>query len=167
MDMFYRPPVQRQSECRSLEDNYMNCLFQKALKDKVTKNNCKLDGILWFHLECPKAADQFDDPIEYKRKFRDFFAQNKAMADDYLEEKKNFQNVVDAYGHIKGYPEAIKHNPKGKALWEDLKHISGENGEINGQEIYDDDLLPYRSADIPSYLDSTAGIAKLTEKKSQ
>ncbi len=165
--MFYRPPVQRQTECRSLEDNYMNCLFQKALKDKVTRNNCKLDGILWFHLECPKAADQFDDPVEFKSVFRDFVAQNKAMAEDYLNEKGNFQSIEDAYGSIKGYPEAIKHNPKGKQLWDDIKHLGGDNGEINGQELSDDDLLAYRKGDIPSYLDSRAGIANLQEKTSQ
>jgi hypothetical protein len=35
MDYFYAPPLQRDDECAALEDNYMNCLMQKALKDKV------------------------------------------------------------------------------------------------------------------------------------
>ena len=81
MDIFYKPPLQRKVECRALEDNYMNCLFQKALKDKVLVNRCVLDSVLWFHLECPQASCKFDDPIEFKKKFRDFFAHNKSIAE--------------------------------------------------------------------------------------
>ena len=81
MDTFYKPPMQRRTECRALEDNYMNCLFQKALNDKVFVNRCVLDSVLWFHLECPRAAAKFDDPVEFNRKFRDFFAHNKSIAD--------------------------------------------------------------------------------------
>ena len=73
--MFYKPPMQRQQECNALEDNYLNCLFQKAVKDQVFNNKCDMDRILWFHLECPKKAGQFDDPIMFKKKFRDFFSQ--------------------------------------------------------------------------------------------
>ena len=54
MDLFYRPPLQRNDECEKLEENYMNCLYQKALNDKVYTNTCVLDSVLWFHLECPK-----------------------------------------------------------------------------------------------------------------
>jgi len=74
MDLFYKPPLQRFDECYGLEENYVNCLFQKALKDKVDKDLCILDSILWFHLECPKAAAKFDDPVEFKRKVHDFLA---------------------------------------------------------------------------------------------
>ena len=81
MDLFYKPPLQRPDECKTLEINYMNCLMQKALKDKVTTNRCVMDSILWFHLECPKAASKFDDPIEFKRKFRNFFTQQRAAAE--------------------------------------------------------------------------------------
>ena len=81
MDTFYKPPMQRNSECKALEDNYMNCLFQKALKDNVMVNRCVLDSVLWFHVECPKASAKFDDPVEFKKKFRDFFAQNKAISE--------------------------------------------------------------------------------------
>ena len=35
MDLFYKPPLQSKSECMALEKNYMNCLMQKAIKDKV------------------------------------------------------------------------------------------------------------------------------------
>ena len=81
MDTFYKPPLQRKVECDSLEDNYINCLFEKTQKDKVFNNRCVLDSVLWFHLECPKRAGEFDDPIEFKKKFRDFFAHNKSIAE--------------------------------------------------------------------------------------
>ena len=74
MDIFYKPPLQREDECDALEENYMNCLMQKALRDRVFNDRCKLDSILWFHLECPKSVSKFDNPIEFKRKWRDFFA---------------------------------------------------------------------------------------------
>ena len=74
MDIFYKPPLQREDECDALEENYMNCLMQKALRDRVFNNRCNLDSILWFHLECPKSVSKFDNPIEFKRKWKDFFA---------------------------------------------------------------------------------------------
>ena len=83
MNIFYKPPLQRKVECRALEENYMNCMFQKALKDKVMVNRCVLDSVLWFHVECPKDVAKFDDPIEFKRKFRDFFAANKSIAETF------------------------------------------------------------------------------------
>ena len=75
MDFFYKPPIQRRDECEVLEDNYMNCMLQKAMKDRVFNNKCVMDSILWFHLECPKARDAFDDPVEFRLKWRHFFAQ--------------------------------------------------------------------------------------------
>ena len=63
MDLFYKPPQQRPDECAALEENYMNCLLQKAMRDRVFNNRCVMDSILWFHLECPKAAAKFDDPV--------------------------------------------------------------------------------------------------------
>ena len=77
MDFFYKPPTQRADECGILEENYMNCLMQKSLKDRVVTNKCVMDSILWFHLECPKAASAFDDPSTFKLKFRDYFAHAK------------------------------------------------------------------------------------------
>ena len=84
MDIFYKPPMQRADECKALEENYMNCLMQKALKDKVLVNRCVLDSVLWFPLECPRAFGKFDDPVEFKKKFRDFFSQNKSIMEHQL-----------------------------------------------------------------------------------
>ena len=77
MDIFYKPPQERADECAALEENYLNCLLQKALKDRVLVNRCVLDSVLWYHLECPKSVVKFDNPFEFKRKFRDFFAEIK------------------------------------------------------------------------------------------
>ena len=81
MNIFYVPPLERPDECKALEENYMNCLMQKAMKDKVFTNRCVMDSLLWFHLECPKASQKFDDPVEFKRKFRNFFAYQRASAE--------------------------------------------------------------------------------------
>ena len=81
MDFFYKPPSQRPDECKALEENYMNCMLQKAMKDRVTNNKCVMDSILWFHLECPKAVQKFDDPDTFKLKFRDLFAVAKSDAE--------------------------------------------------------------------------------------
>jgi len=35
MDLFYKAPMQRPDECAALETNYMNCLLQKSMKDRV------------------------------------------------------------------------------------------------------------------------------------
>ena len=90
--------MQRRVECAALEDNYMNCLFQKAMNDKVMVNRCVLDSILWFHLECPKAASAFDDPMQFKRKFRDFFAHNKSIADATKNTTASAKRVAESYG---------------------------------------------------------------------
>ena len=81
MDVFYKPPLQDPNECNNLEENYMNCLMQKALKDHVLTNKCVLDSVLWYHLECPKESSKFDDPIEFKRKWRDFLGQQRHTYD--------------------------------------------------------------------------------------
>ena len=84
MDYFYAPPLQRDDECAALEDNYMNCLMQKALKDKVFVNKCVLDSVLFFPLECPKWHAKFDDPTEFKLKWKKFIAETKSFAQTVL-----------------------------------------------------------------------------------
>ena len=79
MNMFYKPPVQGRAECNALEQNYQNCIVQKALKDRITSNKCNLDSVLFFHLECPRRVSEYDDAHEFRRKFKDFFSLNRAM----------------------------------------------------------------------------------------
>ena len=74
MDYFYQAPNERKPECEALEKNYMNCLVQKSMKDKVFNNKCVLDSVLWFHLECPTYVAAYDDPAQFRAKVRDFYA---------------------------------------------------------------------------------------------
>ena len=132
MDIFYKPPLQRQDECEALETNYMNCLVQKALKDRVLTNKCVLDSILWFHLECPKSVAKFDDKVEFKRKFRDFLAIQKTHAENVLTPPEDAQRIAREYSFIQ-YPEDIK-------VREDVRDMQTEWKE------YDPELRP-ESAD--------------------
>ena len=77
MDLFYKPPLERPDECMALEENYMNCLMQKSMQDRVMTNKCNMDSILWFHLECPKGAAKFDDPLHLKRKLRELLTDTR------------------------------------------------------------------------------------------
>ena len=107
MDLFYKPALQRPDECHALEDNYMNCLFQKALKDRVLTNMCNMDSILWFHLECPKAASRFDNPIEFKRRVGQFLAEQKTFAENQFDLPEENKRMRSEYSGI-FYPEDIK-----------------------------------------------------------
>ena len=123
MDIFYKPPLQRPDECRALEENYMNCLMQKALKDKVLTNKCVMDSLLWFHLECPKAAVKFDDPLEFKRKFRNFFALQKASAELLFQQTDEEKRIKSEFGHT-AYPEDIKEKITVRQFPDEFKHLS-------------------------------------------
>ena len=134
MDMFYKPPMQRVSECKALEDNYMNCLFQKSLKDKVTVNRCVLDSVLWFHLECPRAASKFDDPVEFKKKFRDFFALNKSIMEATEHRTASHKRIEENYGFQSSYPEDLKINKRVQKFAEEFKKFSPDAQPIDLDE---------------------------------
>lgn len=123
MDLFYKPPLMRPDECRALEENYMNCLLQKTLKDKVMTNRCVLDSVLWFHLECPKEVAKFDDPVEFKRKWRNFFASTKAAAEMLMVEDDEKKTLRNEYGHIQ-YPEDVKEHINLRQFPNEFKHLS-------------------------------------------
>ena len=98
----------------------MNCLMQKSLKDKVFVNGCNLDSVLWFHLECPRASGQFDDPIEFKKKFRDYFANMKSVRDS-IKENETQKRVRREYGFQTSYPEYIKYHARAMKIANELK----------------------------------------------
>ncbi len=123
MDLFYKPPLQRPDECSALEENYMNCLLQKAMRDRVLTNRCVMDSILWFHLECPKAAAKFDDPLEFKRKFRDFFAETRTAAEQITYTSEEARRVKDEYNHI-AYPEDVREKKEYRLFQETFKQYS-------------------------------------------
>jgi hypothetical protein len=61
-DIFYIPPSQKAVECRYLERNYLSCIMQKAMKDRLTNPICDLQGVVYFHIECPSYIEKFDGP---------------------------------------------------------------------------------------------------------
>ena len=65
-----------------------------------------MDSILWFHLECPKQAGTFDNPLEFKRKFRDFFAELRTGIEAVQHETDEDKRVRGRYGH-NFYPEEV------------------------------------------------------------
>ena len=99
----------------------MNCLLQKSLKDKVFVNRCVLDSILWFHLECPRAASKFDDPVEFKRKFRDFFAHNVSVSEATSNSSQTKKRMNEQFGFHQGYPEDINTNAKVNRIGNELE----------------------------------------------
>lgn len=72
-DTFYQKPSQGRPECQALEKNYINCLIQKGLKDKLPGNMCHLESILWYHVECPDYIKKWDQPEHQKHLKRQIF----------------------------------------------------------------------------------------------
>ena len=109
MDFFYKAPAQRPDECKVLEMNYMNCLLQKAMKDRVMNNRCVMDSILWFHMECPVAAQEFDNPTNFKLKFRDLFASTKRDYQMVHNTNPELDNIREEYDTNRS-PDDIRYN---------------------------------------------------------
>ena len=137
MDIFYKPPSSRPDECENLEDNYMRCLLQKAVKDKVFVNKCVMDSILWFHLECPKEAHAFDNDDILRGKFRDFFgfayAHKMSMEGmrPHLEQTK-LEYDTNAGPDDTFYKNQV--NPEGGNFKEMYKHLDPDRNT----ELYED-----------------------------
>ena len=147
MDFFYKPPQEGADECEALEENYMNCLMQKSLKDRVFANRCKLDSILWFHLECPKSKDKFDDPVEFRLKWRDWFAQQKQDAESVIDnsaEGKRVRQEFDAQLN----PEDINLRQDAVAFFKEHQQYDPEIHPETDNE--DTDTLVEAPADIPA-----------------
>ena len=102
----------------------MNCLMQKALKDHVMVNRCVLDSVLWFHVECPRWADKFDDPVEFKKKFRDFFAHNKSIYDNLNQKTRAQERIKKAYGYQSAYPEDMQVDKRAQKYMEEFRKFS-------------------------------------------
>lgn len=116
------------------------------MRDNVLNNRCSMDSILWFHLECPKAVAAFDDPIEFKRKWRDFFAgtrQAKAMVSSYSEEA---QRVKKEYGFVH-YPEDIKEHTEFRQFKELFEEYSPVKKPESEEEYEEEDLQEWDEVD--------------------
>ena len=137
----------RKDECKALEENYMNCMLQKVLKDKVLNNRCRLDSVLWFHLECPLDVAKFDDPIHLKRKWRNFFAETKATAELLMVENDEEKRMRSEYGHIP-YPEDAKEKVSVRAFPDEFKHLSPLlHDDLDIDEDEDDSNMQVRVKD--------------------
>ena len=133
MDFFYKPPMQRPDECEALEENYINCLVQKSLKDRVFTNKCVMDSILWFHLECPRHAQAFDDPSTFKLKFRDFFAHQKHDAQILYEKPEHLERLRKEYDTYPG-PDAIHARSEVGTFISDFKQFNPDRVlDMDGQ----------------------------------
>jgi hypothetical protein len=109
-----------------------------------------MDSLLWFHVECPKEASKFDDPIEFKRKFRNFFAYQRASA-ELLFRKTDEQKALQAeFGHAR-YPEDIKSKSEIVAFKDEFKqHDPYRNpGEMTVAE-FKNPVRPAEEGDEPT-----------------
>ena len=146
MDLFYKPPQQRPDECAALEENYMNCLLQKAMRDRVFNNRCVMDSILWFHLECPKAAAKFDDPVQFKRKFRDFFAETRTAAENVTGQTDETRRIREEYYHV-AYPEDVRERKEYRLFRETFKEYDPLVHPEPEDDFENEDLAEWENVD--------------------
>ncbi len=125
----------------SLEENYMNCMLQKALRDKVLTNRCVMDSILWFHLECPKAASKFDNPVEFKRKWRNFLADTKTSIEVVTYQTDTTKRMKEEYGFVR-YPEDIKDHSELRQFQETFRQYSPVTKPEPAEEYLNEEELP-------------------------
>ena len=144
MDFFYKPPSERPDECQELEKNYMTCLLQKAMKDRVMTNKCNMDSILWFHLECPQRSAQFDDEDTFKLKFRDLFAQNKLDSEVLGTEPSHMKKLRLEYDTNVG-PDDIRLRSEVQDFMQEYK---GLNPARNGPEEDVTELFSFDKGDM-------------------
>ncbi len=71
-------------ECRWLEKNFLKCIREKAVRDRVPKMDCEVENvepshqILWFMTECPTRFGRFEDA----KKLREVFLQEKLLEEE-------------------------------------------------------------------------------------
>ena len=79
-----------------------------------------LDSVLWFHLECPKWVQKFDEPEHFKGKFREYFSELRQMKQEDEDFQKHFHQAQEAKKlHIR-YPQSIRQVQKVKEFSEDF-----------------------------------------------
>jgi hypothetical protein len=104
-------------------------------------NRCVLDSVLWFHLECPKAVAKFDDPIEFKRKFRDFLAEQRQAKKVFGNVSEEEKKVEDEYYHVR-YPEDIKEHTEFRQFQDVFKQYSPVRRPDPEDTFEDEDDIP-------------------------
>jgi hypothetical protein len=114
-DLFYVPPKENLKECRWLEKNYISCLIQKGLRDRIPESICSENHIIYFHLECPSWIKKFEGEQGKQYIKRQIFATTwLAYVNDKANEKRNlYYNVMEPVDLAKSqqytpYPEEIE-----------------------------------------------------------
>ena len=107
-----------------------------------------MDSLLWFHLECPKDAAKFDDPLEFKRKFRNFFALQKANAELLLVKSDEEKRIYNEYGH-QAYPEDIREKIQVRQFPDEFKQFSPALHPESEDDWENEDLNEYDEEPAP------------------
>ena len=110
------------------------------MRDRVLTNRCVMDSILWFHLECPKAVAKFDDPVEFKRKFRDFLADTRSAAEHVNYQSESAKRVKAEYEHMQ-YPEDIREHKEFRQFEDEFREFSPVI-KPEPEEEFDNEDLP-------------------------
>ena len=123
-------------------------------------NRCVLDSVLWFHLECPKDVAKFDNSNDFKRKFRDFFAETRSVVDLYTAEDEDSKEIKKQYDFI-AYPEDAYPRKEIKRFEEEFKkfspiyHPEAEDDLETEEEDEMDEDTPLAEIDYVDYSDVT------------
>ena len=112
-------------------------MFQKALKDRVVVNRCSIDAILWFHLECPKAAAAFDDPDKFRLKMYKFFKMNQLAAQLDKQTAQEYESDYPMTDLEKYQTTVPDNNYKGMSDIQDLRKIIDKYGPKGKDEPED------------------------------
>ena len=96
------------NECKYLEKNYLECLLQKGLKDRVETPKCNLEYVWYFHTECPDYVKKYDLNDKYLKQ-----QLYNMMSLPYYNFKLDQKNKIDAPTKNLGsknveYPESPK-----------------------------------------------------------
>ena len=106
-----------------------------------------MDSILWFHLECPKAVSKFDDPIEFKRKFRDFFADTRTATEAVTTVPAEGRRIADEYNHV-AYPEDVREHKELRLFQDTFQQFSPVRRPESEDDYETEDLTPQDEIDM-------------------
>lgn len=92
-------------------------MLQKALKDKTVYNVCNLQGVLYYHLECPDYLKKFDDPKNKNYLRRSIFSllvmpyMNLKLIELQMKNSKRKVEDFEKKNKFIEYPEELKTQP--------------------------------------------------------
>ena len=103
-------------------------------------NKCNLDSVLWFPIECPRAFGKFDDPNEFKRKWRDYFTELKALKETMGPQTATQARLKRQDDYESAYPEDLVEHKKAAKIMKELQRFSPSiTPKEEGEPSYEDD----------------------------